>query len=647
MGMGFVPPTTDPGAIFNPEPPEEPPDQEKRRLKAWKREVEAAKRDREDWEEEFDCEKNEEYYKGHQWGDDEKYKDYYVINLCFPTLEAKLPSVLYNRPKVIITPKPSRADDPFTLIDERARTREDTLNSIIADPETQFMTATTLATHESHYRFGLVRVGFSADVVDNPNAGKPLLSEFTGEPLYDEKGEPVVGPPQIPTREGVWFKRIPAKDFLSSAAKPHNKLHLNEWVGYGEWVRVEDVKANPYYANTHDLKLSGRLSKHYGPPEEVETSEEKDKRRGLIYIYHIWSNREKKYYVFADNGKRFLVDGEPFEKLPLALLGFHPIMDSVRPVPPMTPWRPIQDELNETRQMQRIHRRRFVRRYLTKKGLLDQEAQDKLRFGPDGSLVEVGDLESIKPLEDAKLDSAVAMNVPSTKEDFMEVTASSNNQRSAQSQGMDTATEAAIVEGRFRLREHTARTKVSEWLAEICAIALHLIETKASLPFWIERNVDPQGPGLMQEFGRVATAWEMITYEMGGSLSYDVSIDIDSLSPVSQDIQRTEWTQVLALLTQPTIMPLLVASDGLLRRTLSLYNIRGDKQVQEIRMALIMTMLAQAQMTAASGGEGAPGGRKPDSKPAPGPGPLPAPDARGKQLEGQMGLSGPSQDFNV
>src|SRR5437773_942447 len=107
---------------------EEPTDEKaSRRVKSWLNKIRMANEDYKDWEEEFDVEHNEPYYLGHQWPEEER--DNYTINLYFPTIEARLPSLLFYRPKVRVTPKPMRLDDPGSLLDERAKLREDTLNT--------------------------------------------------------------------------------------------------------------------------------------------------------------------------------------------------------------------------------------------------------------------------------------------------------------------------------------------------------------------------------------------------------------------------------------------------------------------------------------------------------------------------------------
>lgn len=622
------------------EQPAEQPESTNLRLRAWQRKVSGADTDYRDWEDEFGVDLNEKYYLGHQW--DEGQKDNYTINLCFPTVEARLPSLLFYRPQMRITPKPARLDDPGTLLDERARLRQDTLNSHIQDEKTGWEEV-GLALRESQYSFGLVEVGYSNSTTDNPNAGKAMLDEESGQELFDMAGEQVTEDPKLISEESLWVRRIPSKCFRASVTKQHNMLKRNEWVGYYQWEHIEDVKVNPLYSNTYNVKSTARIRHEYAKDHDITDPLERDRHTGMLKVWHIWNIRDKKRYIFPDGGKVFFVDGVPYPFLPLAMLKYHEKMDSVYPCPPMSNWRDPQDELNESRNQQKTHRRRYNRRYLVKAGIDDEELA-KLEDGDDGTYIKVPNIEGqIAAVPDAPLDRSFSAAIPSTKDDFREISGYGGEQR-----GIDqakTATQANIIDVNLKMRETYARAQVALWLAEIGFIMLQTIEEYVTLPMWIKRNVDGQAMGAIEEAMRVQAIWQQIKAQDLGELCYEVTVDVESMTPVTEDLERNQWMQALALLQQPPLVFLFSVSDMLLKKTMGYFGVRSSKDLGEIKMALAMVMqwmqMQQMAETANAAGAkpGAGGARKPDTHPPPAHG-APAAGNPMSQLIGRMGLGG-------
>lgn len=581
-------------------------------VKALQGKIDQGVKVRKQWEEDFKCDLLEGYYTGlDQWPED--HEDQYTINLCHSSVEQRKPSMLFNRPKFTVRPRQGRSDDPMTNIEERVRLREDTLNTFLNNDEVGFMDETKTALHEAHFRFGMIEVGYDAESVDNPNAGQPV-KDTKGNDMVGSDGKAVTEGATIVQAESLWVKRIPAANVVFPL-NSHNILRRNEWVAYSEWHYIDDLKRHKGYQNTEKLKSKGQIKHQFdaqgGGEEDPADLTDEQKRQGMVKIWKMWDNKAKKKYVWADNTKFFLLKGEPFKVLPLAMLKFYPILDSAYPVPVMFNWKSPQDELNETRTGQKIHRKRFCRRYKVIEGKMRQEELAKLKSGGDGTIFLVPNLDVIAPLEDAQLDRAILANVPTTREDFFYVSETTGEQVGVAES--DTATQANIIDVNTRIRQTQARELVAKWLADICFIMLQTIEDKMALPFWIMKNVDPLAPMAMAEAARVAANWmEIKKVSQLGSLTYDVVVDMEQLSPVTEDTRRMQHEKALTMLVTPGIPLLLASSESLLKRTLSYMGIRGDKEVQEIKMALMVVNLA---MAAEAGGSGGGPKEKTDDKP--------------------------------
>jgi hypothetical protein len=580
------------------------------RVKVWTDRFITSNKLYEDWSEKFETKRLENYYLGFQWTGktEEEAKKLYVINLVFSSIEVNKPTLSFYKPQVRVQPRPSRSDDLLSNAENRARLCQDTVQTFIDDPDLDFFLETNLALHEAHFRFGIIEVGYTADFVDNPDAGKPVLKEDKSV-LVDSSGDPVLQGAHKLKKEGLFLRRIPADTFRVSVSSK-NKISRNDWVGYYEWHYVEDIKRNTNYKNTAGLKQTGSLKTEIRTPT---MDKDENEHHGMIKIWKVWDLRSQVRHVIASNHDKFLQEDVPFTYLPFAVIKFHEILDSFYPLPPTFEWLGPQDEVNETREMQRAHRRRFYRRYTYKDGAIDVEELEKLEAGGDGVYAKSNMDNPLIPVPDAPLSSDVWQHLDASKLDFMTVSAIGGDQRGVAES--ETATQANIIDQRSRIRESSARTRVANWLADIGRLMLLCLRDNMAMPFWIRRNVDPYAAKLgSPEPMRVSELFEQISSD-DLDLDFDIFVDLASMSPVAEDVQRLSWNQVLAIITNPAILSLLGKSEVLLRKTLRLYGITAENEIQEIKRVMAETVMEMqmAAMMQAAGGEGGAG------KPAGGP----------------------------
>lgn len=574
------------------------------RAKAWIDRIFRSNKVYEEWEDRYKCRDLEDFYLGHQYkqGEGEDNSERYVVNMCFPSVEIKIPSLLFFRPKIDIEVREPFEDQAGSNIAERTKLLEDTANTFISDRRVGFQEQALLSLRESFYRFGVIEVGYSADYIDNPNAGKPMLHDDGSEMEAD--GEPVVEPSvkiKPGSKESVYVRRIPAHQFRV-AIGGNNRLDWSDWCGYYEWEYVEDVKQNPAYKNTANLKPQGSWKSTYTDPkgrpqrnsDQLNTDDERRDRSQMLKIWKIFDIRTKTKLVFAEGGTKALLE-ESYEYLPFAALKFHDIMDTFYPLPPMYNWRLPQMEMNETRQDQKIHRKRFKRRYASLKGAIDESEIEKLEAGADGvvAFTNSDPEKAIVPIQDAPLDSAFWRNIPATKDDFVQITGTGGEARGEASSA--TATQASIIDTRARIRESFSRYQVSLWLADIIKLLLWTIRDNMTQPFIIKRNVDMQASDAKINALRVGALWQQIQSEDLEDLDYEVAVDIESLSPANEDTDRTQWMAWMSSLTPQRVL-MMMTSDTILRKDLSFFGIRGEKQIREIKKALEAQLLVMSGM---------------------------------------------------
>ena len=593
--------------------------------KRWMERITSANKVYDKWHNRYRPDRLENYYAGKQWRghpdvDLDKF-DLYTINLFYGSVESSKPALLFHKPQFSVTPKPGRGDDLGGQADEQATLCQDTLQTFVDDPDVKFQPETALALHEAFFRYGVIEVGYSADFVDNPHADKPVLMTENDQDsaMTDSDGQPVLQPERIVKHEQLFVRHIPAKQFrVSISAK--NDLSANDWCGYYEWVYLDDLKRNPNYKNTTNLKAGGAVDPSLRQTTR-ESRDEDEQHHGMCKVWKVYDIRQMERHVFVEGFDKPLQEGQDLKAIPFAVLKFHEVSDSWLPLPLTYNWQSPQDELNETRQQQRVHRQRFNRKYVTKTGNFADDELDKLLKGGDGTVAKanVDPATAILPMPDAPLDGSVWVHLAATKEDFGQVSGIAGEQRNTASG--DTATQASIMEGRSQIRESMQRSKVADWLGEIARLILITLRDKMSLEFWVKRNTDPSIPN-NPEARRIAGLWQRIQASALGDFDMDVSVDVAGLSPVTQDSQRAQWMQLLALLSNPSILMLLGSSDLLLKKVISLYGIRQQSEVAEIQKSVqaLSTVLGQQ---AGQQGAGQPGAGQPGVTAMPGAGGAP------------------------
>ena len=592
---------------------------ERERVSEWQKRIDVADKIYKRWEEKYHCKDLWNYYLGHQWSPEEETdkqgRRRYTINLVYPRIETQLPSRLFYHPKYHIRPSPTLSDDPGSTGDARAELQEQTLNSFVRDTRLHFKEETFLALLESYFRFGMMEVGYSSDWTDNPDAGKPVLDE-EGKDVLDSDRAPVLQPEQILKRESLYFKRIPANQFRVGV-NGKNQMERCDWVGYYEWQYPSDLKRNRRYKGTRDLKTTGKLAEDYSPGIYTDM-EEQNELRNMCRVWKVWDLREKKRRDWAEGNDKFLLeeplddweDGSPV--IPFADLRPNQRLDEFYPLPPTFNWISPQDELNETREMQKIHRKRFVRKFQARDGSIKEGEKDKWESGEDGAIITILQEPGIVPITDAPLDPAISRNIPQTKEDFREISGvSSENLGIAQA---ETATQANIIETSTQVRETKAKDQVATWLAKIGMLAIYFLRKRMVLPFWIQVNTDLQSPGARMEAQEIARSWQQIQREDLDGVDTEVTVDVESIAPLNDPAERTAWLQALQVVADPLRGPIIMASDVLLRKTMRFFNITNEKELLALKqfgVQAVQMMLAAQQATQSGGQPGAAGPQQP------------------------------------
>jgi hypothetical protein len=331
----------------------------------------------------------------------------------------------------------------------------------------------------------------------------------------------------------------------------------------------------------------------------------------MVKLWMIYDLRAKVKHVYAEGHTTLLLEDEPFTVLPFSVLKFFERRNAFYPLPPIYNWLGPQDEINETREMQKVHRRRALRRYLYE-GEMDPKELEKLETGPDMTAIKVPRVNppTMMPLQDAPLHPSTSGEELAISQNDMNIIAGVTGEQRG-SPSSPTATQANIVNARSQVRESHARNMVALWLSDIARVMLLTMREQMTNEFMVKRSVDPfAAPKDPKQLATKAQLWQEISAEEIDELDVDLSIDVSSLSPVAEEAQRNQWMVVLQLLTNAPLASLLFtprpeAPDDpspLLRKTLNLNGITSEQEVREIwRVGReVMNQAAEAAKSAAA-----------------------------------------------
>lgn len=625
-----------------------------KRLERLKKELEAAEKVYKSWRDEFKVDKLEAFVvrskqRKNPKGGEQLDADSYQVNLLAPSLAARIPALMFDRPHALVTPKDPMADDalmaqmaappmpgmpaplpPLSAAD-KAKLREDLLNTIIQDQGSRFINETELGIREAFFRFGMVEVIYTAEYEDSGAKGKTVtLDEKDGAPpkaeeeqeveaAGDTKEDQLEGEAELdvpsklpkPGSERIKFRRIPAAQVRVSCNQK-NDLERCDWVGYFEWMYLSDIKARSDWQNRTKVKATHSNSSQ-NEDKSVE-AEDKAPADGMVKVWKVWDIRTKKRFVWPDSEEFFFVDGKHFDYLPMAALYFEPLLDQFYPVPPAFYWTGPQIEYNETRDMQRVHRRRALRKFVYNQGAFQNpEELAKLASGEDMAFAEiVGNVpasNAIFPVQVAPMDPISVQQIQLTMAEIQQTTKVGGEQR--QMASSDTATQANIISMNKQIQDTTDRNKVAAWLQKLCWIALRTAEENFTTQAVIKTSVDPTGAGAQREGQRVAETWKAIEMDQLGELEYQVDIDIESLAPPSSTIKAQQSTQMMATLSNPNVLAILAQPEAepFVRQFLAVQGYKDETQVQAIiGTARAIIQQAQAAQAAAAAPQGMPPG---------------------------------------
>lgn len=560
----------------------------------WLQKISRAKEVKKKWREDFRIALGYEYWEGRQRPQNVPADEWITINMIYSNLMAELPSLYSNDPYFYVKVKKSYTPNPMDIaaMETKAEIRQSMLNYLKG--ELDLKAKARMAIMDAFFQFGIAKVHYTAEMVKNPDFGGPVLDDDTGIPVIDgETGFPIPEPEYLPANEAYHVTRLHPDDFLvDDDAGP-----LDEDVGWkAQRIKrpLEEVKADKTYSKAGRDAVQATEIKDQDQKEReqrkkgngIATTEKTGIEPDIAVLWEIYDIKNKQWLVCAEGSHEFLIEPEPtpdgIERDPFVDLRFTLRDDSWYPLPPVSQWLDSQRELCTLRSKYMVHRNRFNRKYTMYAPAFDDsmEAASKLEIGGDGTVIlQNQPIQTIYPVQDAPLDQNHVIEMQAIRQDFMDL-AVGPNQRGATA-GVDSATEAGILEKRTQIREGDKQGLVSDFLQNIARKLDQVVQANITQ----DQAVKVAGP-MGEEWKAIrATDYDQIAGE------YDYSIDVGQTTPQLPEIERAQWMAFLQLIANA---PQLALSPNLLKRMAELHHISDQRMLDELGKIAQMMMQQQA-----------------------------------------------------
>lgn len=571
----------------------------------WLEKIDRAKKVKEEWRGQFNVGKCYDYYEGRQnpTGD----ADYFVVNRIFSTLQAELPTLYSTDPYFYVKLGTTYTANPMevALYEKRATVRQAMLNYL--KTELKLKQKARLSIFDAQFQFGVLKVHYYADLVDNPDAGKPVYMEDTEIPMLGAGGEALMEPETIPANEAYKICRIHPDDFLVDAdAGPLNDEVI--WKAQRIKMPIEDLKKDKRYSKkaidkVQPTEMSDEAQKEKERRQKgMAISDKSDDEPDTCVLWEIYNLKDKEWLVVAEGLKdEFLIDPAPtpagIDGDPFADLRFVSRDASWYPIPPISQLLDAQKATNDIRTKMVVHRKRFNRKYEMYGVAFDdpETSASKLESGDDGTVVIKNQpQQSVTPIQDAPLDQMHIMELNMLNQDFQELAMGSNQKGSGT--GIDSATEAGIIEKRSQVREGDKISMVMDFISDAGKKLDQVVQANITKDQAVKITGGPNG-----EF------WELVQTsdyeEINGEYQY--SINVGATTPQLPEIERAQWMAFLGLVAQA---PWMAQAPNLVKKMAELHHIYDENLVNELVQLATGQVQMQAQEAAAKGAGGVPGG---------------------------------------
>lgn len=567
----------------------------------WESRINRAKKVNESWKEKFRVELLKDFFDGQQNLDGFPNEEWITINKFYTTLKSQLPTLYDVDPYFYVKLRRAYTTNPqdLLLLEAKAHARTSFINYL--KTELGFKQKVRLAVQDAHFQYGVIKVHYCEDKIENPNKGEPIYGE-DDQPMYGTDGNPLVAPDYIPANEAYKLTRVHPDDFIwdEDASTTSDTW---SWVAQRIRLNLDDAMKNPRYKKVAIKRLREKGSNSSQDERDREmrkkgemnltdpiTGEREPEPNPIFTAWEIYNIKDRTWLTIAEDGEIPIMDEEPYPKWmedhPFAILIFTMRDDSPYPIPPLSPGVEPQIEYNRARSSIQTHRKRFNRKYEADITSLEDESElSKLESGDDGTIIKVRQRGAIGAIQDAPLDSMRYAELNYLRQELTEtlggVTASGAPSGIADA---ESATQAGIMDKRLDIKEGDARAIVMEFVTNIARKLDKIVQDK------ITGDQMVRVTGINGEEGLFLVKEDDYDAIHG---EYEYTINMGATVPRLPQLERASFLGFVSFLGNA---PQFLQSKRLLKKIAEMHHVDDDAMINE------MYAIGQRMMGAAAGG---------------------------------------------
>lgn len=565
----------------------------------WEQRILEAEQKKEAWKEEFRVDDLERAYYGHQKPEHWSSRDWFTLNLIFASVKVTKRNVIPRHIDVKMKLARSFITNPDEIysMEQLIQLRQAVLRymgkSMNLSKESQ------MAYLNSLWQFGIVKVGYSAFMEDNPNAGSPLRDRNNAI-LYGDDGAPEMEPGEVVSSEEFFVDQVDPDCILVDRYCENDVDKTGNWIAQKFYRSVFDIKNDPLYSKSKAIKDLGASSLVEAESNKLDIGNNyrgmfTDKHSATLpenemcVGYEIYDLKNQQMLTVIRGASDIISGPKPLpagvKNHPFVFLKFNERRSEFYPIPVIFNWLGPQMEYNLTRNQMATHRKRFNRKYGYVQGYIDPMELDKLEDAPDGTFVKFNQAGAIEPIKDAPLDSAANIDTQLLRGEFMEISGVGTQQRGQT--GAESATEADIVERRSREGEVDEHEEAMDFIGNVYE-KLHTL---------IEANLTQEGA--INLVGPAGSNWISFGPEHFDKIAGEVIFDVTAEEDVRNTVQ-VERAQLMELLNILSANPILALDDVILRAITSKFPSLADNELliqrmQQLAMTVVQGQAAQQQ----------------------------------------------------
>ena len=565
-------------------------DKEKDVQDKWEERIKKAKKFREeDFENNFQTKLGLSYYEGNQKPDGVIANEWITVNKIFSHLRTQLPLLYSVDPYFYIKLKRTKSLDPIQIASQEAKAEKRQAMINYLKVELNLKQKARLGVQDAHFEYGVMKTHYTAELVENPDKGKPIMSESDGEddesiPLFGDDGVQLIEPDEIPINERYVIQRVRACDFLFSedAGTLQDKWHwvaekivlTKEEAKKNHWIDNSALKDAPTFQKEDKKNEDGKISSSFS---KTKVENVKDKEQDVYVGWEIYDLDNKEWLMILEDAPRPIrMPGKlppGTEDMPYSILRFALRENSPYPIPMVSQALDVQKEFNMARSKIQTHRKRFNRKYVMGEAAFsDPQAEAaKLEHGEDGTVLMAQGLSgegAVWAIQEASLDQQSFQEIAMLSNDIVEELGSSGEARGVAD--ADTATQASLIDKRLEVREGDMMGEVIDWVKDIAKkldqlVQAHITEDEAV------KITGVNGEEIWQDIR--TSDFDEIEGE------YDYSVNVGSTLPRVPSQERSQWMAFLQVLGG---YPQLMSNRPLMKKMAEMHHIEDDSMVEEL-----------------------------------------------------------------